>query len=61
MNWISVKDQLPEEDQETLFFIPGYPGITIGNFRSNYFHDDVMRFDHDNKPTHWMLLPNPPE
>ncbi len=58
--WISIKDRFPPDDELVLVYIPAYPGHTIGRFCDGYFSDEVLRFDHDNKPTHWMPLPKPP-
>lgn len=58
MEWISVKDKLPELNIPILIYDEG---IGIG-FRSskNRFHGlDMYKYEH--KPTHWMPLPEPPK
>jgi Protein of unknown function (DUF551) len=61
--WISVKDRLPEEDQEVLI---GWFQVTASN--KQYFAHDVAIFNENEfsgwrkypEVTHWMPLPNPP-
>lgn len=59
--WMSIKNSLPDNDEEVLIFIPCYPGISIGVKCGNRITDLVPRFDHDNAVTHWMNLPEPPK
>lgn len=59
--WISVNDSLPKSNEKVLIFIPKYPGISIGQLSALVWFDEVIRFDHDNKVTHWMPLPEPPK
>lgn len=66
MKWISVKDQLPDQDTEYLVY------ITVDNRQimttayyyksANYWeiHDCVADNGYD-IPTHWMKLPEPPK
>ena len=74
MNWISVKDKLPEEDGWYLVFAPGYwgnsriyglDGMAYSNFKQNYKkHWGIERGTSRGWVgiiTHWMPLPEPPE
>jgi hypothetical protein len=64
MNWISVKDKLPEEEQEVLI---GWFQVTASN--KQYFAHDVAIFNQNEfsgwrkypEATHWMPLPEPPK
>ena len=61
MEWISVKDKLPEDDEDVIMFVPakfpflgrfvlesgGKKGISMGHFRYN--------------ATHWTPLPESPK
>ena len=75
VNWISVKDRLPEPDVKTIGRIEtekviAWDGnrLVFGNF-TIYRHDNSFEFygaDADGtycfwKVTHWMPLPEPPE
>lgn len=63
MEWISVKDRLPDEPKHYLVFVTGYSNVTaiqktycdvgyfINGFWSNKFGETY---------THWMPLPKPP-
>jgi hypothetical protein len=65
MEWISVRDRLPIEDQKVICI--GYSGIFIGeyNHRDGYWAADKYihcEFTENFKlVTHWMPLPQPPE
>ena len=68
MDWIDVKDRLPEEGQEVIYYFE-YTGISIGIFKRQY----IREFDHTfncfsgsrgflcDDVTHWMPLPEPPK
>lgn len=59
--WISVKDKLPEEDDNYLVYGASYLGSIING--SDYFDvelGDWWEHPHD-QITHWMSLPKPPE
>lgn len=66
--WISVKERLPERKQDVLML------FDTGNMAVGWWHDadehisvwcaytdDGFYTDCDCIPTHWMLLPEPPE
>ena len=53
MEWISVKDRLPDTDGEYLCTWNGYIGVLIYDREQGYFHH--------NKVTHWMPLPELPK
>lgn len=70
MEWISVKDRLPKnEDGSNSIYclvVTKYDGIVVRPF--NQYHvcwdledgDDFYTDAKDGKITHWMLLPKPP-
>jgi hypothetical protein len=76
MEWISVKDRLPENTDDVLCYFPR-DGITVGYYDSTQFRRFKNRegiFEvtdtgwQDNFPwavrsscSHWMPLPNAPE
>lgn len=74
MDWISVKDRLPDEDGWYLVFAPGYwgnsriyglDGMAYSNFKHNYKeHWGIERGNSrgwSGIVTHWMPLPAPPD
>ena len=56
MEWISVKDRLPERNQKVLF-------VSTANFVHRGFFNGIVWWDnyHNYDATHWMPLPDPPE
>ena len=52
-HWISVKDELPEEDGVYLFFDAGTQGVYVSFFWADLKLNEGV--------THWMPLPAPPE
>lgn len=76
MDWISVKDRLPENDDDVLVYNPK-DGIHIGEFNfdelSEYYEKDgsytttncgwhtQYEWAPYMSPTHWMPLPLPPK
>lgn len=67
MNWISVKDRLPENTDDVLVIGDGWDGM---NWWRIYFMEDNVWFTIDGdevnkasqlKITHWMPLPEPPK
>lgn len=69
MNWISVKDRLPEDGEEVIAFSEQNVTAAIYDGPESYggecwtesklFYCDVT-FDHLEHVTHWMPLPDPP-
>ena len=59
MNWISVKERLPEEGEDVLFFDFD---IEIGQKMRSGWHpnwsDTLISFE---QVSYWMPLPDPPE
>ena len=62
--WISVKDQMPKDEQKVLFFVRDRENMYAGQFFSERqrFEEnlDGWWFDEENI-THWMPLPEPPK
>lgn len=67
MEWISIKDKLPEVRQLTsgiitsdrlLIFVDG--DISVGYYNGSYWNDEGNDWNYV-KVTHWMPLPEPPE
>jgi len=68
MKWISVKDRLPDSDNQYVLLYSRplnliYEGTLKGG---SFFYGDKMGFskdidDEDCDVTHWMPLPDPPE
>ena len=59
--WISVKDRLPEENQEVVSLSIDTPEIAIFRKGKFYFNDiDLCRYDVKNV-THWLVLPESPK
>lgn len=59
VNWISVKDRLPEEWKSVLVCLPTQGGI--GMYVSERFNGDRWIALFGRKPTHWMPLPDGPK
>lgn len=64
MNWISVKDRLPDDDGEVLAVNDGE--VLIANYLGGWFHyiedeDGDMIPSDDIDVSYWMPLPEPPE
>ncbi len=58
MNWISVKDRVPEKDQECLTWDGRF--MYIEHF--DYMLDEDACFSQSGTSvTHWMRLPQPPD
>ena len=66
MEWISVKDILPEERTDVLVYVIDENDNYIGDgcYSSHFWHGEFcdLRFGKYElyKVTHWMELPNPP-
>ena len=60
MNWISVKERLPEDEERVLIFADGEIHLMTYN---SYWHDFTSIEDcfEETKVTHWMSLPEPPK
>ncbi len=72
--WISVKDRLPEEEDDYLTYVMDNgcsyrqvvqrfykkPRILKGIYGDTYSHWELAKWD-DDIVTHWMPLPEPPK
>jgi hypothetical protein len=58
MEWISVKDRLPENLDEVVIYVSDY-GIDIAFYSNQSFFD--YNSDGILSVTHWMPLPKPPK
>ena len=57
MEWISVKDRLPENEKIKCLINDKYKGVYIARFREKSW-SDIYEYYKD--VTHWMPLPEPP-
>lgn len=63
MDWISVKDRLPEIYERVIYYVPGW-GIYYGNRQEDDTWDAPDVFGPpwlSESVTHWMPLPEPPK
>lgn len=60
MEWISVKDRLPEDTGYVLAWSPRYQEVVIAWYSEE---EDFWRTEDDLAPfpSHWMPLPEPPK
>ena len=66
MNWISVKDRLPEDERTVLVYYNFGDKCKISFYETlaYYAFDPEPHWQHEGtglKVTHWMPLPEPPE
>lgn len=63
MEWISVKDRLPENPDYYLIACPVWSesGQGIGFFTGEKWQDEVVFTEIHQYVTHWMPLPEPPK
>lgn len=66
MEWISVKEMLPEEGVEVLIVkqsITGAVKMAVAYQECNHWIMSVEGYDYiiEDEPTHWAFLPKPPE
>ena len=65
MEWISVKERLPERDGMYIVHtrnLTAWKPLKHNVFIAEYcFNDFVFRGWEDNNVTHWMPLPEPPK
>lgn len=71
MEWISVKDKMPDTDKfgesDYILCYPkmgtplvGWYSSKMGGFIVAHYKADSIVLNGHNAPTHWMLLPKPP-
>lgn len=69
MDWIKIKDKLPDDDTYHLLHIERKPGdyyiikaayIGNGTWLEDDKNDTKWNDSRDFVPTHWMFLPDPP-
>lgn len=63
MEWISVKDKLPEFSENVLIAIDTDYVILMGQLKSNgwiIYYADGRKFSGPDIITHWQPLPEPP-
>ena len=64
MEWISVKDRLPELGQELIYWFPPFSKAYIGRFGGGDSPASVHFYSNQGfstgDVTHWMPLPPPP-
>ena len=62
MEWINVKDRLPEDNTDLLVFASeGWRGIFPAVYYRNTWQSSHILYDGMlGNVTHWMPLPNPP-
>jgi len=63
MKWISVKEQLPEDDQTILVYNPRASLFQLGYYLKDEdsFYSIESYFAFPLHVTHWMPLPQPPK
>jgi len=62
MEWISIKDRLPENKQKVIFYVKDRDEIFCGNFIDGRFEENLDSwFFLDEYIPYWMPLPNIPE
>lgn len=62
MNWINIKDSLPENDNDFCLFVELYNGIIIQSWARTFLKIKQWRKSElENSYTHWILLPEPPK
>lgn len=62
MNWISVKDKLPEDDKLVLVYLTSNYFDLLKREKDCLWHDSYGALEcSDASITHWMPLPEPPE
>ena len=65
MEWISVKDRLPELEEDVLAYDPSLESISVGYLSAFLGHNPTWVIDFGQSisdcVTHWMPLPEPPK
>lgn len=60
MNWISVKERLPQDEESVLVWGCGFIEIGWYDASDKCWCTDDFDYD-DDQVTHWMPLPEPPK
>ncbi len=63
MDWISIKNGLPEDNDDVIIYWPRWKLVCVGHYDKT---DDSWRMDYDESSneievTHWMPFPPPPQ
>lgn len=70
MEWISVKDRLPEDEQRVIAYCQKVKKYFVGFAERSHYSDKVHwwhegakggLYSATSKVTHWMPLPEPPK
>lgn len=62
MEWISVKDILPEINQKHIcYFEDGEQQVGERKKKGIWIIGNRFHWDYKEQPTHWMPLPKPPK
>jgi uncharacterized protein DUF551 len=60
MNWISVKDKLPSEDEWCILALGDLQTVTFGVLMGGKWFNPDLNYHLITEVTHWMALPEPP-
>lgn len=61
MNWISIKDRLPENNILVLTYSQGGNTVDLGYYHGKWAGGWTIGLSSGVNVTHWMPLPDPPK